>query len=135
METPIKFLKSKPKEIRIYRKAGKCPIHRSTKLVKDDHVCCDCCCGGGCDPEYTCPKCEEIYNEKYAKWFRKFGHIVAVGDDLQVKNRRLITMSGLRFYQFYNGGKTIKIGSWVKMDMKTGFIVASRRKSNMLVIS
>lgn len=135
MEAPLKFRKSEPKEPRVYRKAGKCPIHKTVKLKKDDHECCDCCCGGGCDPKYTCPKCEKIYNEKYTKWFRKWGHTCAVWDDLHAKNRRLITMQGLRFMQFYNGGKTIKMGSWARLD-ENGILRASRKnKSTILVIS
>ncbi len=115
METPKKFLASKPKEARIYRKAGKCPIHKTTKLIKDDHECCGCCCSG-CDPEYTCPKCEALHAKKYAIWFRKFGHMVCTGEGMVVKNGKVhIPGRNLTYFQFYHGGKPLKIGTWCKV--------------------
>ncbi len=137
METPQKFLASKPKEPKVYHRPGKCPIHKTTKLKKDSHECCDCCCGGGCEPNYSCPKCEAIYNKKYAIWFRKFGHLVAVGEGLEVKNGRLMKVGhGLRYMQFYHGGKPLKIGTWCKVG-NDGFLKRSTKNNypQMLVIS
>ena len=136
METPKQFLKSEPKEPRVYKKAGKCPIHKTTKLVKDDHECCGCCCSG-CEPEYTCHKCEALYNKKYAAWFRKFGHMVCRGDGMVVKNGKvLIQGHNFVYFQFYHGGKPLKIGSWAKLD-ENGYLkkTNARYSEKFLVVS
>lgn len=131
---------SKPKEPKNYSgwsyKGRKCPKHK-VALVKDDHECCGCCCSG-CEPEWSCPKCKAAYDRAYAKWFRQFGHLVAVGQCLGVQDGKIVRYSpDIAYMQFLHGGKPIKIGSWCKVDGKSGHIVRTTKPwtTPMLVIS
>lgn len=134
MYPPEKFKASEPKKPTVYHKAGKCRIHKTTKLVKDDHECCGCCCSG-CEPDYTCPKCEALYDKKHQIWFNKWGHIVAVDEFMVVENGKIKFPSpNVRLHQFYHGGTPVKIGKFAKIDPKTGFVKLSRKKTDMFII-
>lgn len=135
---PPQFLKSKPKEPRTYEgwsyEGRKCPKHK-VKLVKDDHECCDCCCGG-CDPTWECPKCQELYTKAYNRWFHKWGHIVAVAHYLEVKNGVILRMPpDLRYMQLLHGGKPLKRGQWCKIG-SGGYLKPSTKNGvpNMIVV-
>lgn len=135
---PANFRSSEPKEPKTYYgwsyEGRKCPKHK-VKLVKEEHECCGCCCSG-CEPKYTCPKCEKAYDAAYQKWHNKWGHVVAISSYLNVKNGRIMTMSpDLRYMQFLHGGKPLKIGQWCKLG-DDGFIKFSKEPGspNMLVI-
>ena len=141
METPKKFLKSKPRETPFREgwsyKGKKCPKHKIPFLDYSFE------CEG--EPMWMCKKCEDIYDEAFAKWFRKFGHIVACGSDMFlpgiVENGRIKRITpGLVFMQYLHGEKPIKIGSFCKLD-KNGFIRKCNRpktfdndKNIMLVV-
>ena len=128
---------SKPKEPRRYTgwsyEDRKCPKHK-VKLVKDDHECCGCCCSG-CDPEWTCPECEELYDLAYRAWFKSWGHYVAFGDHLLVRDGKLLSMSGVSVQLFLHGGKPLKAGQWCKVG-DDGYLKLARKPwtPNMLVI-
>ena len=135
---PEQFQASKPKEPRRYEgwsyKGRKCPKHK-IKLVKDDHVCCGCCCSG-CDPEWSCLKCEELYHKAYARWFRKWGHIVAIAHHLDVVRGKIRMISpDTRYMQLLHGGKPLKEGQWCKIG-EDGYIKLARRPGipNMLIV-
>ena len=136
MEIPKQFRKLEPKEPKIYRKAGKCPEHKIV-LMKGGHKCCECCCGGGCDPEYTCPKCQEIYKHEYAIWCRKFCHIVAISDSLpMVVEKGFIQRMphDLVYMQFLHDGIPIKMGSWCKLGRDGLLTKASKPCSPPMII-
>ncbi len=135
MITTAQHEASRPKMFAVYSKAGFCPKHKSTRLWKVEHECCDCCCDG-CDPEYTCPRCEALYDKKVVAWLRKFCHMVAVGDCLLVKDGKLQAMNGVVFQQYLHGGNPLKIGSWCKIGAD-GYLKRSTKNNRpqMLVIS
>jgi len=140
MITPKEFRKSEPKEPKIYSKAGYCTIHKKEKLEEDDHECCGCCCSG-CEPEYTCPKCQDLHAIKHNAWFRKFGHLIAVSEGLiypSVVEKGIIKRppSDLLYMQYLHGGKPIKMGSWCKIG-NDGFLKKTNKPWSppMIVVS
>lgn len=136
--TPQLLEGEKPKEPRTYEgwsyKDRSCLRHKKTKLVKDDHECCGCCCSG-CQPVFHCPKCQAAYETAYSKWVRKWGHLVAVGEHLFVRDGKLLSMNGVVFQQLLHGGKPLKEGKWCKWG-PNGYIVRANKPHypQMLVV-
>lgn len=135
---PPKFLASQPMEPKRYfgssYKGRRCTKHKVKLVLEDEGRSCECC--GDFEPKYCCPKCEKIYNAAFRRWFRKWGHIVAVADHLDVVKGRIRSMTpDIRYYQFLHGGKPLKKGQWCKRG-DDGFIKLSRKPwtPNMLVV-
>lgn len=138
MTCPPKFEASKPKEPKRYfgesYKSRKCPRHKIKLVLEKEGRSCECC--GDFEPEYRCPRCEELYDRAYQRWFRKWGHIVAVAEHLVVEKGKIRYMPrDLRYHQLLHGGKPLKIGQWCKIG-QDGYLKLSRkpRSSPMMLV-
>lgn len=127
-------MEPRPKEPKAYGKAGKCPKHKRTDLVKDDHECCGCCCSG-CDPEYRCPKCLELWQKKDRAWLATWCNMVYHDPFGQLDPKNPTPSMQGRFSQFKHGGKRLRKGSWAKIDPKTGLLKYSRKPTEFLVVA
>lgn len=130
----------------------KCEIHKRTNLVRNDHICCNCCCGGCSQRElYDCPKCDyekrvaraREYKRKGVAWFLhtpfeeqpSFERV----EDTEVLNGRIVVRGGAIVHMppgtvvsLMPCRKRPRSVGFYRIDTKTGYLVRSREPTRFI---